>query len=498
VNVTDDRVRRDESDGDSSGERFASGLAGRLVANASVHAVGTLLGAVVGFATFILVARRLGPSDYGDFVTGAAFLAIPVVIADLGLTTALTRTISAHPETTDDSVSSFVPVSAAIALLIVAMTVIVGVAAPLSQGAKTAIVLGAPGAFFAILSATLASVLRARLQLHKSVTPTLLGRLAALAVIGVAFWAGFGFKAAVLAIVAGSFVTFIGHVLVVRRLTAFRPTFERGRWWSVIRSSAAVGAAGALVQANQRLATILLSLLRAPRDVGLYGAGYRFVEVLHSTSGSVTVASFPALAHFAHSERSRFEAVQHASFNILAALAAPACLLLLIFPDDVLFYTAGAEYVAGEDILRILALVVPFAFANHILWWSLTALNDDRALLHAAVAAVCVTALIGVSLIPRHGAYAAAAATVAGESAVTLVTGFALSRRRALPSLGYLPSLTVATALAAAVAVSLPAPDLLKASASVVVYGAILAALPGTVQEMLGRAFHGINRVRAE
>ena len=51
----------------------------------------------VGFLTFVAVTRGLGSDGFGTLTTALVFLIIPVVLADVGLSTALLREISADP-----------------------------------------------------------------------------------------------------------------------------------------------------------------------------------------------------------------------------------------------------------------------------------------------------------------------------------------------------------------------------------------------------------------
>jgi O-antigen/teichoic acid export membrane protein len=99
------------------------GLAGRLALNSIVQAAGSALAALLGFLLFIAVARTLGASAYGDFVTATAVLAIPVVLADLGLSATVVREISAHPERTERAFGASLPLRAALSLAFVGLTV---------------------------------------------------------------------------------------------------------------------------------------------------------------------------------------------------------------------------------------------------------------------------------------------------------------------------------------------------------------------------------------
>ena len=78
-------------------------LSVRLAANSLVQVVGAVLASAIGFVTFIVVARRLGPSIYGDLTAANVFLYVPTVLAEVGLSMVVVREISADEEATDDT-----------------------------------------------------------------------------------------------------------------------------------------------------------------------------------------------------------------------------------------------------------------------------------------------------------------------------------------------------------------------------------------------------------
>ena len=85
------------SSDDGSGR---SSLVVRLAANTVVQAVGSVVASAIGLFTFVAMTRGLGPEAFGDFTAATVFLMIPVVLSDVGLSSAVLREMSAHPERT--------------------------------------------------------------------------------------------------------------------------------------------------------------------------------------------------------------------------------------------------------------------------------------------------------------------------------------------------------------------------------------------------------------
>src|SRR5687768_13451596 len=86
----------------------------RLATNALIQAAGSALASLIGLFTFVAVTRGLGPEAFGDFATAMAFLFVPIVLADIGIASAVLREISASPERTDRVMSAALPLRALI------------------------------------------------------------------------------------------------------------------------------------------------------------------------------------------------------------------------------------------------------------------------------------------------------------------------------------------------------------------------------------------------
>jgi O-antigen/teichoic acid export membrane protein len=170
-------------------------------------------------------------------------------------------------------------------------------------------------------------------------------------------------------------------------------------------------------------------------------------------------------------------------------------ILMVAFADDILRWTAGADFVAGAVVLQLLAAFLPFAFVNHVLWRLLIAFHEDRTLLGLAGSLITLTIVLDSILIPPYGMKAAALVTVGVEAFFVSTSAAVLWRRHQMtPSPRYAVAIVAASAPAAAVAAWLPGPAGVVAPTTLAVYLIVIAVLPGTVRVILGGA---VTRLRA-
>jgi O-antigen/teichoic acid export membrane protein len=466
-------------------ESIARGnLTARLATNTLVQALGILGSAAIGFFTFVAITRGLGPEAFGDFTAAMVFLYIPVVIADIGFSAAVLREISAAPERTERAMRASLPFRAAISAGTVALAAAIGVALPLNDRTTAALLIGAIGSFLTLMTLALLPVLQAQLRMHWAVAGNMTGRLVTLGATLGALGLDLGFKSIVWAQVVGIAVTFGVHLFAVSRTVRVRPVVDTDYWRNLVVGSLVIGLAIGLSQIYFRVDTVLLAIFRSSEEVGLYGAAYKFIELSQFTAAAVAVSMFPPLANFVATGDPRAGPLVQKSFDVLVAGAVFLAVLMLVFPEDLITYTAGSDYRDAAVALQLLAPYVLFGFVNAGLWRVLLARKRDRTLLGMSATVLAVNVALNLALIPAYGYKAAAVVSVVSEALILVPIVLAVRRDGLLPGLGYARLVAVAAGAMALVALLVPGPALLAGAVASAVYAAILLAVPGTVNEV--------------
>jgi O-antigen/teichoic acid export membrane protein len=457
-------------------------LGARLAANSAIQIAGSGLASAISFFTFVAITRGLGPEAFGDFTAAMVFLFIPVVLADVGLSAAVLREISARPERTPEVMRISVSLRSVISALAVLIGLAVGLLLPFNEQTKTAILIGAAGAFLTLMTSALQPVLQAQLKLHWVVVANVSGRLVTLAATLAVLAAGLGFNSVVLASVVGVAVTFLLHLAIVARLVPLAPSLDLSGWRALLRGSLVVGAAIGLSQIYFRIDTVLLAMLRSPEEVGLYGAAYKFVELSEIVVAAVAMSMFPPLARFLSTGDERARGLVQSAFDVLLAASAALALFMIAFAEQIIVLTAGSEFEDGAIALQLLAPYAVLGYANGILWRVLIAVDRDLALLAIAVSVLVLNVALNLLLIPEYGYKAAAVISVASEAFVFVLIGAVARGHGLLPSFGFAPAVLLAVAAAGTVILFLPGPTLVVAVVAAAVYAAVVVAMPGTVR----------------
>jgi O-antigen/teichoic acid export membrane protein len=461
-------------------------LTARLATNTLVQAAGGALSAALGFFTFVAITRGLGPEAFGDFTAAMAFLFIPVAVADVGLSAAVLREISISPERMQPAMSASLPLRALVSAAVMAVAAGIGVAMPFSDRMTTAVLIGSLGSFMTLMTLALTPVLQAQLRMQWAVAGHVSGRVVTLGATLAALAAGLGFEAVVWAYVAGLTVAFLVHAVGVARVVSLRPVVDTGYWRNLFVGSLVIGLAIAISQIYFRVDALLLALIRSSEEVGFYGAAYKFIELAQFFSATVAISMFPPLASFVATGDERAAALVQKAFDVLLAGAVFTALIMLAFPEEIITVTAGEEFRAAAPALQLLAPWALFGFTSGVLWRVLLASGRDTALLASSGGILVLNVALNLALLPTYGFKAAAVVSVLSEALVLVPVAILIRRDRLLPGLRYLPTVTGAGAVLAAMLWLLPGPTLIVALLSAAVYAAILLAAPGAVREAAG------------
>jgi O-antigen/teichoic acid export membrane protein len=463
----------------------ASGqLTVRLAANSLVQAVGTVVASAVSFVTFVAVTRGLGPEAFGDLTAASVFLYVPVVLADVGYSAAVLREISTSPERTEGVMRATVPLRTIVSAVSLAAAIGIGLAIPFNDQTKTAILIGAAGSFFWLMTLTVLPVLQARLAMQWSVAATVAGRIVTLVLTLGSLAAGYGFKAVVAAQVVGMGVTFLLHLVVVARLVSLRPRFDFGYWRRLSAVALVLGLAIALAQIYFRVDTLLLALIRSPEEVGIYGAAYRFIELSDLAVAAIGWSVVPPLARFLADEFDRARRLVQRAFDVLIGTAALLATAMLAFADEIVRITAGAEFSESATALMLLSPYVLLSFANGLFWRVLLTAGRDRTLLAVSSSILTLNIVLNTIFLPLYGFKAAAVLSVACEVAGLIPIALVMRQLGLLPNLRYAPAVALAAGVMGAASLALPGPRLAVFAAGALAYVAVLLAMPGTGRDV--------------
>jgi O-antigen/teichoic acid export membrane protein len=395
-----------------------------VVRNSAVLFAGTAASKALVFASYLLLVRALGVEGFGLYSLVFAYLAFFELLPDAGLDGLVVREASRRRERSAGILGEALALRGLLAVgaLLPAM-LLVGLVTDDPRG-PWLVALGALTWLCSFRRASWRSLweLPYRLALRMEV-PTALGLAAEAAHVLalLAFVPVGGLVAAVAAQGAAALPFAVILVVLAARRLAPRAANASG----VGRLARASLPLLALLFANTVLAradVLLLQLLRGAREVGIYAAPVRLVEVATLIPPLLLGSVYPLLAGAAAQDPARADRLFRVSLRFLAAGVVPLILVEMFWARGLVQLLFGAEFEDSIGVLQVLAATLVFAFTDILLnaYFLAAGLEKQNAGLVAVAAAANVAA--NLVLIPRYGAVGAAWSTLLAYAVRLLAT----------------------------------------------------------------------------
>ena len=397
-----------------------------------------------GFTAFALLARRLHPDDYGAVEFAVALALFFAMVVDFGLETIGARSIARNRDEVN-RLAAQIP-AARLLMALIAIPVMGSVAIVTGQPEQTVRLVW-------LFSLGLFAVpwfqrwLFQGLEMMDWVSIGQVIRSAVFCLGVVIFVRG---PADVLAvgqveIMAAAAATAFYLVVQQRRVTPVRLNFSATAMRGLYRESASVGLGQIVWASNQYFSTILVAALANAVELSWFAASQRIVFAVVAFSWVYHFNLFPSLSRNLAGSPRAFDSLVRASFRSISWLGIMISLAGVLFADVVIRVVFGVAFAAAASPLAILVWTIPVTLLSGHARITLIAGGQQRLLLASQLVGVGTTLLVGLATIPRYGATAGAATTLASYLAVWIAAHmFTIRRIAPLPLFGVLRPLAVA------------------------------------------------------
>lgn len=393
----------------------------RILLNASYRSLADIGGKLSSFALYIVMARKLGASEFGVFTFSLTFVALVTVPASFGQDSLLTREVSKDPTKAGLYYANTIGLKLALSVPILGFA-IAGLA--IFSGRQMFIVslLLGLGTLAQLLMNTCFGVFQAFEHLCPVAVVTILQRFLT-AALGIALlYLGVGVVAVSAVFLLGSL---LGLILAMALVSArfVRTTFHVNvsLWKHLMRTALPIGLGtiGALILF--RIDTVMLAIFKSASVVGNYGAAYRLLETTLFLSWAINAAVFPVLARLRRDSQPSIAFVFERSLKLAVAVTLPLGVGAAIFAAPIIHLLYGDGYGQAEMALKLLAPTIalyPLAFlANTVLITQ----NHVNSLAITYFLASLENVLLNLVLIPKWSLNGAALGTSISEAIITVV-----------------------------------------------------------------------------
>ncbi len=371
---------------------------------------------ILGIFTLGLITRLLGQTEYGYYTTIVAWLQFWIVLVDLGLYLTLLREISAHPDKETETINSMVTLRLVTAVLFLGLGIITAYLTNYPAEIKFGVVVLAVSYLANSIITVLTALFQQRLRMPIVATASLINKVLLLLGIMALSWRPHH----LFVIVAVSSLAAVANLLIVwiaaSRMIRLRLSWNTRTWLALLVKTWPLAVTTALNLIYFKLDTLFMSWYRPASEVGLYGAGYRVLEIITTFPHMFMGLILPLLtAAWVTRDHHNLQKLWQRCFDFFAFLTLPLIAGTWVLATPIMIAIAGPEFGPSGAIVKILILATAAIFFGTLYTYLVIVFDRQKAMIpYFAIAAVL--SVIGYTItIPRYSYWGAAWMTVAIE-----------------------------------------------------------------------------------
>lgn len=420
-------------------------LQAKIAYNTTVQVISKIISVLLGLISIGLITRYLGQSGFGQYTTIFTFLSFFATIGDLGLTLITSQMISRPGANENKIISNLFTIRLFSAIFFLCLAPLAVFLFPYGSDVKIGVLIVALAFFFTALNQIFIGLFQKNLVMTKAALAESGSRLILLLVVIAAYFLHWGLNGILLASVIANFFNFLILYLYSRPFIKLKFNFDWTLWREIISKSWPLTLTITFNLIYLKTDTFILSLIKSPAEVGLYGAAYRVIDVITTLPFMFAGLILPLLAKaWAEKKSTDFNNILQRSFDALVILALPLIFGTQLLATRIMTLVAGSNFSASGPILQILMIAIFFIFIGTLFAHSLIAAEIQKKAI-SAYFFVGLTSLIGYLIfIPQYSYFGAAAVTIYSEIAISLAlfwlakkyTNFSLKLKTFFKSLG--------------------------------------------------------------
>lgn len=401
-------------------QEFSDKKVARAVAVNSFWGIaGRFAGLFIALGAVILTTRTLGPVKYGEYSTALAFFYLFNALADLGLYNILSRDI-ANPKKDPARLLGAAFILRSVGLL---GSFLAGAAIFLvipKYGQLSGLIVPVIVSYAALsLSQLFMAVFQKHLAVRRAAFIEVVGR-------GIQFLAIF-----LLWFEKINSAAYFLSALALGALIQFLITFRAARPFIAIRISATFNEAKAMLKESApialsliftliyfRLDTVLLSLFKTQRDVGVYNLSYKLLEQLIFIPAMFVGVLTPILSRRFLESLDKFKELFYQASRVIAASAFLFLAAGWFLALPIVIFLGGRAFSSAQAPLQVLLLATTLIFFGTLLGTSVIILGRQKKAIPVYALAMVINVVGNLLTIPKFSYMGAAWITVLTELVV--------------------------------------------------------------------------------
>ncbi len=402
---------------------------GKVLYNTGIQLLSKLIATTLGLVAITMITSFLGTNGFGKYTTIITFISFFAIIADLGLTLITVQMISVPGVSEKRILDNLLGLRIVSALIFLSLGPISVLFFPYDYSIKIGVLIISLSFLFIALNQVLIGLFQKKLRMDKVAIAEITGRLILVLGVYLSVKFSYGLNGILWATVLGSFINFLLQYIFSYKFVKIGIKFELSLWKEIIRKSWPLALIIIFNLIYLKTDILILSLIKTPEEVGLYGAAYKIIDVVITLPFMFSGLILPFLtANWLKKKKENFKNILQKAYDFMVILAIPLILAVEVLAPEIIYLIAGEDFNASAKILQILILAAGFIFIGTIFSHAIIAINKQKKLIPLYIF-VSISSLIAyIILIPKYSYFGAAWVTIYSELAIAVFSIIYLHR----------------------------------------------------------------------
>ena len=386
-----------------------------LIKGSVILTLGSVLSVIFFGVAGLLIARYLGPENYGVFNAGIALPASLSLSFLIGIDGVLPREVARKTDNFGNLLlSALYPIfiwMIILSLLILIIGSFIGYSTKIYQVMIVALFIY----IFRSLTILVRSVMRGLRRMASDVLIQVSESFVAIILVLLFVYISRSPFSAALAFLGSAFLSLIVGGLITKSLINQKLQYDKNLAKKLVLESLPLLIMATLIAVNTRADILILSSSVNEYQVGLYSSALSIYFLVQPISASFSASLLPTLSSTYVNKISEFNLIWKNGLRFAIVLSIMLFVLSYIYSDVIIKILFGDEYLNAVPILKIVSLTIGFKSIEIYLTHVLISIDKQNLVSIAFFFGLLITIFVSLLLVPLIGNRGVAWATVARE-----------------------------------------------------------------------------------
>jgi O-antigen/teichoic acid export membrane protein len=385
----------------------------KIAYNTIVQIIGKGLSTLLGVLALAIIARYLGATGFGEYSTVITFVSFFAMSADLGLTLISAQMISDPREDQNKALSNLFSIRLFSAIILIGLAPLLVLLFPYGEAIKIGVAIATLSYLFPALNQILIALFQKSLKMKNAMISEVAGKFVLVLGFLIVVSSNWGLNGILWISALSAAIHFSISWFLGKKSAKITLSFDFSVWKRILLRTWPLALTVILNLLYQKGDIIILSLYQSIKEVGIYGAPYRTIEVLGTLPYMFAGIMLP-LFTFAWIKQnfSFFRKMLQKSLDFMIILALPLIVGTQFTAREIISMIAGEEFADGGAALQILIISIALLFISCIFSHVIIAINQQKKVIKLYLFTTITSLALYFILIPEMSYIGAALVTI--------------------------------------------------------------------------------------